>query len=63
MSAVFESPLCPVCLSVEDSSNHLLFHCPSKEKVWKGVIFEFLWPTTTILDLTEALLSLDFSNV
>ncbi|KAL7308610.1 hypothetical protein PS15m_011795 [Mucor circinelloides] len=30
---VFESPLRPVCLLVEDSPSHLLFYCPSKEKV------------------------------
>jgi hypothetical protein len=63
MPAVFESPMCPVCLSVEDSPDHLLFHCPSKEKVWQDVIFEFLWPTTTIQEVKSALLSLDFSNV
>ncbi|EPB83537.1 hypothetical protein HMPREF1544_09698, partial [Mucor circinelloides 1006PhL] len=32
-------------------------------KVWRGVIFEFLWPTTSISDIKEALLSLDFSNI
>ncbi|KAK4519269.1 uncharacterized protein ATC70_009501 [Mucor velutinosus] len=63
MPKVFVSPLCPVCLSMNDSPSHLLFHCPSKEKVWQGVIFEFLWPTTSILDIKEALLQLDFSNV
>ena len=63
MPQVFESPLCPVCLSTDDSPSHLLFQCPSKEKVWQGVIFEFLWPTTSIQDIKEALLSLDFSNV
>jgi hypothetical protein len=63
MPQVFESPMCPVCLSTEDSPSHLLFHCPSKEKVWQGVIFEFLWPTTTIHDIKEALRSLDFSNI
>ncbi|OAC98760.1 hypothetical protein MUCCIDRAFT_115001 [Mucor lusitanicus CBS 277.49] len=63
MPTVFESPLCPVCLSVEDSPSHLLFYCPSKERVWQGVIFEFLWPTTTIHDVEEALRFLDFSNI
>ncbi|EPB92452.1 hypothetical protein HMPREF1544_00750 [Mucor circinelloides 1006PhL] len=63
LPTVFESPLCPVCLSVEDSPSHLLFNCPSKERIWQGVIFEFLWPTTTIQDIQEALRSLDFSNV
>ncbi|KAG2196843.1 hypothetical protein INT46_005470 [Mucor plumbeus] len=40
MPAIFDSPLCPVC-----------------------VILEFLWPTTSISDIKEALLSLDFSNI
>ncbi|CEP17553.1 hypothetical protein [Parasitella parasitica] len=31
--------------------------------VWQDVIFEFLWPTTTIIDIKEALLSLDFSDI
>ncbi|EPB88253.1 hypothetical protein HMPREF1544_04961, partial [Mucor circinelloides 1006PhL] len=31
--------------------------------IWQGVIFESLWPTTTIQDnIQEALRSLDFSN-
>ncbi|KAI8636469.1 hypothetical protein BD408DRAFT_355611, partial [Parasitella parasitica] len=60
---VFESPLCPVCMAVSDSTNHLFFHCPSKEKIWQGVIFEFLWPTTSTADIQEALLSLYFSNI
>ncbi|CAO3637673.1 unnamed protein product [Mucor fragilis] len=33
MPQVSESPMCPVCLSTEDSPSHLLFHCPSKEKM------------------------------
>lgn len=60
---VFELLLSAVCLSVENIPSHLVLQCPSKEKVWQGVIFEFLWLTTTILDLKEALLSLDFSGV
>ncbi|EPB93089.1 hypothetical protein HMPREF1544_00163, partial [Mucor circinelloides 1006PhL] len=42
MPTVFDSPWCPVCLSVEHFPSHLFFHCPSKEKAWQGVIFEFL---------------------
>ncbi|KAG2208827.1 hypothetical protein INT46_006133 [Mucor plumbeus] len=61
MPTVFDSPLCPVCVVSRDSSSHLLFHCPSKEKVWQGIIFESLWPTTSIGDIKEAFLSLDFS--
>ncbi|CEP13623.1 hypothetical protein [Parasitella parasitica] len=60
---VFDSPLCPVCQSAPYISHHLLFHCPTKEKIWQEVIFEFLWPTTSINDIKEALLSLDFSNI
>ncbi|KAK4517342.1 uncharacterized protein ATC70_000677 [Mucor velutinosus] len=45
------------------TASYLLFDCPSKEKVWQGVIFEFLWPTTSITDIKEALLSLDFSDI
>lgn len=63
MPRVFDSSLCSVCLSVPDSASHLLFHCPSKEKVWQGAIFEFLWPTTSITDVKEAFLSLDFSDI
>jgi hypothetical protein len=63
MPAVFESSLCPVCLSCNEDASHLLFDCPSKEKVWQGVIFEFLWPTTSIADIKEALLSLDFTDI
>ncbi|KAK4519303.1 ccr4 associated factor [Mucor velutinosus] len=63
MPAVFESHNCPVCLSPNETASHLLFDCPSKVKVWQGVIFEFLWPTTTITDIKEALLSLDFSDI
>ncbi|KAF1803102.1 hypothetical protein FB192DRAFT_1456330 [Mucor lusitanicus] len=63
MPTVFDSPNCLVCLSAIDSASHLLFDCPTKEKIWQGVIFEFLWPTTTIHAIKEALLSLDFSNL
>ncbi|KAK4518737.1 uncharacterized protein ATC70_008959 [Mucor velutinosus] len=63
MPAFFESHNCPVCLSPNETASHLLFDCPSKEKVWQGVIFEFLWPTTSITDIKEALLSLDFSDI
>ncbi|KAK4519545.1 uncharacterized protein ATC70_009781 [Mucor velutinosus] len=63
MPGVFESHNCPVCLSPNETASHLLFDCPSKEKVWQGVIFEFLWPTTSITDIKEALLSLDFSDI
>ena len=63
MPNVFESHNCPVCLSPYESANHLLFDCPLKEKIWLGVIFEFLWPTTSISDIKEALLSLDFSYI
>ncbi|KAK4521181.1 Translation elongation factor 1 beta [Mucor velutinosus] len=60
MPGVFESHNCPACLSPNETASHLLFDCRSKEKVWQGVIFEFLWPTTSIPDIKEALLSLDF---
>jgi hypothetical protein len=63
MPHVFESPDCLVCLSSLDSASHLLFDCPTKARIWQDVIFEFLWPTTTIQDIQEALLSLDFSNI
>lgn len=63
MPRVFDSPSCPVCLHTVDSAAHLFFFCPTKEKVWQGIIFEFLWPTTTVGDVMEALLSLDFSNI
>ncbi|KAI8647193.1 hypothetical protein BD408DRAFT_335284, partial [Parasitella parasitica] len=63
MPAVFDSPRCPICLTVNDSTQHLFFHCPTNEKVWQGVIFEFLCPTTTISDIKEALLSLDFTDI
>ena len=63
MPRVFDSPSCLVCLHSVDSAAHLLFLCPSKEKIWQGIIFEFLWPTTTVGDVMEALLSLDFSNI
>ncbi|KAG2196476.1 hypothetical protein INT46_001041 [Mucor plumbeus] len=63
MPAIFDSPLCPVCLSSTDSATHLLFHCPTKDKVWQGVTLEFLSPTTSISNIKEALLSLDFSNI
>ncbi|CEP14344.1 hypothetical protein [Parasitella parasitica] len=29
---IFDSPLCPVCRSVSDTSHNLLFHFPTKEK-------------------------------
>ena len=61
MPTVFDSPLCPVCVTFCDFSSHLLFHYPTKEKVWQRAIFEFLWPTTSIADIKEAFLSLDFS--
>ncbi|KAG2199417.1 hypothetical protein INT46_011067 [Mucor plumbeus] len=46
-----------------DSASYILFNCPSKEKVWQGAIFEFLWPTTSIIDVKKALLSLNFSSI
>ena len=61
MPNFFDSPLCPVCLVTNDSADHLLFYCPVKQTVWQGMIFEFLWPTTTISDIKSALSSLDFS--
>ncbi|EPB90270.1 hypothetical protein HMPREF1544_02956 [Mucor circinelloides 1006PhL] len=33
MLVVFEFTLCPVCLFLNDSTSHLLFDCPSKEKL------------------------------
>ncbi|CEP17652.1 hypothetical protein [Parasitella parasitica] len=63
MPATFASPLCPVCLVTVDSAHHLLFDCPSKEQVRQGIIFEFLWPTTSLGDIKAALLSLDFSDI
>ncbi|CEP09753.1 hypothetical protein [Parasitella parasitica] len=63
MPATYASPLCPVCLVTIDSAHHLLFDCPSKEQVWQGIIFEFLWPTTSLGDIKAALLSLDFSDI
>ncbi len=63
MPAIFEAPLCQVCLLSTDSAHHLLFHCPTKELIWQSVIFEFLWPTTSITDVKKAFLSLDFSNI
>ncbi|KAL0142943.1 hypothetical protein V8B55DRAFT_1324585, partial [Mucor lusitanicus] len=39
------------------------FSTPLEEMIWQGVIFEFLWPTTSIHAIKEALLSLDFSNL
>lgn len=57
-TTVFESPLCAVCLPFKDFLGHFVLQCPSKEKFWQGVIFESLWPTTAILDLKEAHLSL-----
>ncbi|EPB85032.1 hypothetical protein HMPREF1544_08161, partial [Mucor circinelloides 1006PhL] len=63
MTAVFASRNCPVCLFPTESANHLLVDCPSKKKVSQGVIFEFLWRTTSILEIKEALLSLDFCNI
>ncbi|GAN10218.1 hypothetical protein MAM1_0331c09756 [Mucor ambiguus] len=63
MPAIFESSLCPVCLSCNEDTSHLLFERPSKEKVWQGVIFEYLWPTASIANIKEAFLSLDFSDI
>ncbi|KAF1804329.1 hypothetical protein FB192DRAFT_1470930 [Mucor lusitanicus] len=63
MPTVFVPPNCLVCLSAIDSASHLLFDCPTKEKIWQCVVFEFLWPTTSIHASKEALLSLDFSNL
>lgn len=63
MPTVFPSHQCPICSSPSQSASHLLFDYPSKEKIWQGVIFEFLWPTTSISDIKEALLSLGFSNI
>lgn len=64
MPAVFDYSRCSVCITTDDSTQHLLFHCPTKEKVWQRVIFEFLWwLTTTITNIKEALLSLDFTSI
>jgi hypothetical protein len=40
-----------------------LFTCPSKENIWKAIIFEFLWPVIEIEDIMQAITSLDFSNL
>ncbi|CEP16720.1 hypothetical protein [Parasitella parasitica] len=63
MPNIFDSSCCPVCLLATHSASHLLFYCPSKEQVWQGVIFEFLCPTTSISDIKQALLSLDFFDI
>ncbi|KAG2208196.1 hypothetical protein INT46_000238 [Mucor plumbeus] len=63
MPRIFDSPQCSVCLLSIDSADHVLFFCPKKEKIWQGIIFEFLWPTISIADIKEALMSLDFSNI
>ncbi|KAK4511136.1 regulator of (H+)-ATPase in vacuolar membrane [Mucor velutinosus] len=61
--SVYLSPLCFVCSSVEDSTDHFLFECPPKPAVWQGIISEFLWPTVTIDDIRHSLLTLDFYNI
>ncbi|KAI8639843.1 hypothetical protein BD408DRAFT_255025 [Parasitella parasitica] len=46
------SDICVVCSSASDTLDHFLFRCPNKALVWQGIIFEFLWPTVTILRIS-----------
>lgn len=57
-----ESPLCPICNTVENAV-HLLFLCPSKVSIWRDIIFEFLWPTVSVGDIIQACSSLDFEYI
>jgi hypothetical protein len=59
---IAESPLCPICGTVENAA-HLLFLCPSKVSIWKAIIFEFLWPTVSVSDIIHACSSLDFEYI
>ncbi|KAL9542213.1 hypothetical protein MBANPS3_008723 [Mucor bainieri] len=59
---IAESPLCPICGTVENAV-HMLFLCPRKVSVWKAIIFEFLWPTVSVGDIIQACSSLDFEPI
>lgn len=59
---IAESPLCPICDTVENAV-HMLFLCPSKVSIWKAIIFEFLWPTVSVGDIIQACSSLDFDYI
>jgi hypothetical protein len=58
---VFGYHLCPACVTHRGSFFHLLFYCSPKKKVWQGVIFKLLWPTTFIAKIKGAFFSLSFS--
>ncbi|KAI8046991.1 uncharacterized protein B0P05DRAFT_448215, partial [Gilbertella persicaria] len=56
------NPFCSFCQEVE-TVFHFFFRCPQKFIFWDIVIREFLWPGTSIDDISSALQSLDFNKI
>ncbi|CEP19298.1 hypothetical protein [Parasitella parasitica] len=42
---------CVLCLSCDETVEHLFFECPSKFAFWTALIQEFLWPGTALTTL------------
>jgi hypothetical protein len=53
---------CIFCADEEDVF-HFFFRCPTKFVFWDALIREFVWPNTTIEQLHQAFLSLDFRSI
>ncbi|KAI8077995.1 uncharacterized protein B0P05DRAFT_637858 [Gilbertella persicaria] len=59
----FPTPLCQICGLYTENDNHMLFSFPPKTHFWKELIFEFLWPTTTVDDIIQALRYMNFYSI
>jgi hypothetical protein len=60
--SVVPSSSCIFCADEEDVF-HFFFRCPTKFVFWDALIREFLWPNTTIEQLHQGFLSLDFRSI
>ncbi|CEP14937.1 hypothetical protein [Parasitella parasitica] len=56
-------PACILCLSCDETVEHLFFECPSKFAFWTALIQEFLWPGTAVSEIRSALTTLNFGKL
>ena len=56
-------PLCCLCLTIVESTNHLFFYCREKRLFWDNLIQEYLWPGTSLGMIIQSLISLNFNAI
>jgi hypothetical protein len=56
-------PLCAICLTVVESTDHFFFYCEVKQHFWDRLIQEYLWPGTSVNTIKQSIHSLNFQHV